>query len=1452
MINAQVTVTGSTSADGNYTRLALAFTAINSASQSGNNIVLTITSSTTETAIATLNAGSWTSLKIYPVTSGLSISGNLATPLINLNGASNVTIDGRVNATGSSKDLVISNSSTSNTSGTSTIRFINTGQLNNVQFCTIKGSSLTTTGGIIYFATSASGTGNSNNTIDNCNITNDGGNRPINALYSLGSTGFINTSNTVSNNYIYDFLNPGASSNGISISSFSTAFTISDNSFYEVSNPLTATAANTYSIINVNNTSGVNFNISNNSIGGSAPFCGSLAFTINGNFAHIFQGIYMNIGTTTPSSIQNNILKNINLTTTSATPWYGFYINAGAVNIGNTTGNTIGETTGNGNITLTNTTSNATSYGIYINSTGTIVIQNNSIGSITTIGSSSISHSINAILKMSVTGTWSVSNNSIGSASTLKSIQASTSALTSTVGQEVYGVHSFCSGTTIITGNTIVNVHNAYTGGLTTSRTRGIDITNGANSVQNNTIRNLSTTSGQQFFNLSCSITGISVNIPGGSGAQTIKGNTIYNLTNTHSSAKVDVYGIYFSGTLTGTNIISDNFIYGLSLSTSNTTGKIEGILIYRGISTVYNNIINFGGEITSGNLFYGIFDQCDVGNNSSIFFNTVYIGGTISSLVTTSSTFALYSNANTSSRDYRNNILYNARSGGKTGIHYSIYLAGSTSLTIDYNDYYVSAGGKLGRIVATDYNILDASWKTASGGDNNSINTNPGLMIAGSTTTADYMPSVTLTGLTGLGITIDILGVSRTSSPTLGAVERGPFWMGSTSTDYNTASNWSNNMVPSSGINIFFADNPDRSCYLDADRIVRAIIINQSTDKLVLNGHKLTINGTLVLYNTGQIDASANNSTVEFAGPYSQPVPSGAFYNNEIYNLIINNANNITLNGTLRLSNTLTALSGRLDATTNSPTIVFSGNNPQTIETACFLNDLFYNLTIDNGTSVTMNSIFTINNNLLINTGKIFKIAPGIRLNISGAITNSAGNAGFILQSDASGTATLIHNTNSVPATVQRYINGDAWHFLSTPVTGGAISGDWLPTGTYGNGTGYDLYAWNESSSCWIYKTDISSTINWNTIHPGNDFISGKGYLYSVQESSAVKEFAGNLTNGTVNYGLTFSSADANLKGFNLVGNPYPSTIDWRAAAGWTRTNQISSGGGYNMWIWNPSANNYGVYNSADADGTGTNSVSRIIAPMQGYFVQASGSGNLSMNNAIRVTDNTGWLKKSTEEETYKLNLIVKSESGYGSDEIQLHFGFPVNENGAAKLFSRSLIAPGLFMFSEGKSFSVSYFTNPEDNPSIPVMFEAGVTGKYTISCNFDPNKYETVMLEDKLLHYIQNMKSKGSYSFEANKSDGSDRFVLHFGPEKDPKDRAELPARVFSMGNELIVDLTLVGMESEIYIYDLMGRLILHKILQAEIEHNLRINTNSKILLVYLKNSVGSLSRKILWSAN
>ncbi len=97
----------------NYATLKLAFDAINAGSITGA-ITLQLIANTTETASAVLNASgtgsaSYTTINIYPTLTGVSVSGSLTAPLISLNGADNITIDGRVNASGVAKDLIITN-----------------------------------------------------------------------------------------------------------------------------------------------------------------------------------------------------------------------------------------------------------------------------------------------------------------------------------------------------------------------------------------------------------------------------------------------------------------------------------------------------------------------------------------------------------------------------------------------------------------------------------------------------------------------------------------------------------------------------------------------------------------------------------------------------------------------------------------------------------------------------------------------------------------------------------------------------------------------------------------------------------------------------------------------------------------------------------------------------------------------------------------------------------------------------------------------------------------------------------------------------------------------------------------------------------------------------------------------------------------------------------------------
>jgi hypothetical protein len=487
---------------------------------------------------------------------------------------------------------------------------------------------------------------------------------------------------------------------------------------------------------------------------------------------------------------------------------------------------------------------------------------------------------------------------------------------------------------------------------------------------------------------------------------------------------------------------------------------------------------------------------------------------------------------------------------------------------------------------------------------------------------------------------------------------------------------------------------------------------------------------------------------------------------------------------------------------------------------------------------------------NLTIRSGSVLTISGGAELTVAGILSNEEGLAGLILQSDESGTASLNHNTDKVPATVNRFFTGGAedWHFLSSPVSNQDIAYRWLPSGTYGNGTGYDLYVWDEKTSCWIYKLDTKSAKNWNSVHPESNFVAGRGYLYSLQAPNPTNEFAGDLNNGDINVQISSASADADLKGFNLAGNPYPSSVDWQAAKGWSRSDLIQSGYGYDMWIWNPAASNYGVINSAG--GKGTNGVSRYISPMQGFFVQAEFTGNLGFTNSVRSNAGAGaWLKKGLSTEQEAISITVTPETGTGFDEIKLVFGSKDNESGSLKLFSPVAAAPSLYLPLNGESYSLRYLTDTSENREIPVMFK-GSKGDYTLQFS-DIEHTETLVLEDRQTNTFHDVKADHIYRFKSSEDDKHDRFILHFSHVDRPV-KSELSVSIYTANNNLIIDLSDIASDSEIHVMDFMGRFLLKTNLQGQTRHALAIDAKSQVLIVYVKNKTGILSRKVMWVNN
>jgi hypothetical protein len=776
------TVNGAGGAD--YLTLKAAFDDINAGIISSGVITLQITGSTTETATVTLNANGgsviYSSVNIYPTVTGLSISGDISSSLITLNGADYVTIDGRLHATdgslsGTVRDLTITNTGGATLATASTITLTANAQHNTIEYCTIKGSgtgAVTSGLGTIAFTTASDvTTGNGNNTISNNLMTNANAKRPTHSINSLGSTGFPNTNNTITDNEFADFASPSAATNAIYLSALNSAWTISGNSFYE-STTYAPTAG--FAIIAINVLGGSGYTVNNNFIGGSAVQCGgTTAWTKTSATANAFMGISLTLTAGgTASEVQGNTIKNFAWNNSAAAYWTGINIAAGNANIGTTAGNMIGASTGTGSITFnyTGTATGAAVNGIAIPSTGTINMQNNTIGSITTTCGAAYAAGINGVNITGAGGTVTFSNN------TINNLNAS-SPSTATA-QSVFGIVNAPNNTVTIDHNTITNLNNATTA-ITTVKNSvfGIKSQNGTNTITNNTIHDLTIACPNVAAPSSAANSLAGIMVYGTDGVRIVTGNTIYNLYDSYPSFAGFICGIGFFGTAPGNHKVDHNFIYNLGVTGDTSTGTATVYGIIGGtststltINTFSNNVITLGGNTAT--TLQGINEGATnaVGTNN-FYFNTVYIGGSPTS--GTNKSYCLYSVIYTNTRNFRNNIFANARSNGgtATGKHYAAYFnyAVTDLLTLGYNDYFVSGtGGVLGYYNATDVTALPL----ITGLDVSSLAIDPVFSNAGGTTAVSYYTSATLPAVTGTGITTDYLGFTRPVTPKMGALE--------------------------------------------------------------------------------------------------------------------------------------------------------------------------------------------------------------------------------------------------------------------------------------------------------------------------------------------------------------------------------------------------------------------------------------------------------------------------------------------------------------------------------------------------------------------------------------------------------------------------------------------------------------------------------------------------------
>lgn len=709
------TMSGTYTIPGSFSSITLALASIQANGLLGSVVLelQTSYSSAVEIFPITFNANLGTApnktVTIRPAANATNaaISGTHATTMIDFNGGKYVKFDGRPGGVGNTIALAINNDhlSTSNT-----ILFQNGATADSLMYCNIRGNNTPqnqNTNAVINFSTSTSANGNDSNVISNCNIHGGDYNWPGVLIRSGGTAGKENTANLILNNYLYDYTTSASLPSNfypaaVNIINNSKNFTISGNHIYQTQS-LTSPSQGMLmkGIIAVVSSSGI-VTITNNYIGGSAPFCAGNTWEV-GPLTHsnsiVAIDVTGNNSINQPSIIEGNVIANYLLGAGGNSPRFtGIYANSKA----NITGNTIGKTTGNSSILIVSEGSSTSVYGI--EAVGAISIANNNIGAIE--GAAPTSSNYLSIYGIRATNVSQINSNLIGSLSSSSSIYASNN--TAVSNQYVYGVYA--SGiieNAQIANNTVSNLNNATTSTSSTG-CAGIwinDITASSATLFGNLVQKLTNTSGSRLV-------GIAVNY-NTSPIINIRKNSVHSLKLNNHASNTNFCGIYAEGSATNLNI-EDNFVHSFELVNSSTSINLLGIRFTSATNTlIANNMVRLGIKPDGSSMatacnMYGIIRY---GTNTTHFLhNSICIGGT--GVGSTGYNTACFMNALSSgATDYIfNNIFCNLRSNATTGgKHYSFSsMAFGLTLNMNKNMHYTGSLNCMISYNNTDYTNFD------------------------------------------------------------------------------------------------------------------------------------------------------------------------------------------------------------------------------------------------------------------------------------------------------------------------------------------------------------------------------------------------------------------------------------------------------------------------------------------------------------------------------------------------------------------------------------------------------------------------------------------------------------------------------------------------------------------------------------------------------------------------
>ncbi|MDH5598049.1 MAG: T9SS type A sorting domain-containing protein, partial [Cyclobacteriaceae bacterium] len=666
---------------------------------------------------------------------------------------------------------------------------------------------------------------------------------------------------------------------------------------------------------------------------------------------------------------------------------------------------------------------------------------------------------------------------------------------------------------------------------------------------------------------------------------------------------------------------------------------------------------------------------------------------------------------------------------------------------------------------------LINAGQEITGATSSITVNAGTTLSVQGyvrgtSGTATSEMNAITINGTTTVGsagyLNVDNVTINSGGTLNIGTTQPNGWWYQTTApanasfnlnstVNYSTAGNqgvaartYGNLSVTSQGTTATKTLSSDGTL-----TVAGTLTIGSSTTFTSSNTNVINLNGNISnsgIWSTSQdvnfagTSQTVSGNAITFGGAVD--IASTVAFNNSVtFGSTLNvNSNNVSFGGATTTFN---------GAVSGLNTLLFTRNSNQTLAGTASL--ALPNLTVNTtGTLTNSSAGINLSGTLTVGNSATFNTGGASRFTL--VSTSGTSNARV---ASLSGGGSVIGNV-----TYQRFFNGqgDYWRNFGLPVNGAVVSNI---TGSGFTIKGNDLAYYNESEI--TFGTIDDGWVLQSTF--GTNLSATRGYSMwtRTEQMPRVVNFTGALNTGTQNMTVTRTSTGNTANdGWNLVNNPYASTVDWDL---FTKSALVNT-----VYVWNGSS--YDTWNGS----TGT-LAGGLIANGQAFWVHStSGSPSLTITEDDKVSSATSFLR--TEENPLVDHMKIDLSNAEYSDATFVHFRAEATDvfdeqYDGYKLKGSYLNISSVISTGEDLAINSMSSINEVDITNIDLNIGDATPGVYTLT--FDGYASFTtisgIILMDNFENKQIDLGSVSSYMFNVTEdanSKGAGRFDLIFNSNR------------------------------------------------------------------------------------